>query len=202
MEDPKSQTDPIRGIDVSRWQGRIDWNAVAASGIRFMYAKATEGATVVDDLFAEYWAGALYAGLERGAYHFLTTSTPAEAQAAAFLRTYPGGGELPPALDLERGANGLEPDAASALAWLRVVGAELGTKPLVYCSPGYAISQLQGRKEAAEIGEHALWVAHYGVRSPALRAPWTRYAIWQHGTTTVPGIAGPVDANVRSHYIV
>ena len=59
------------GIDVSAHQRAIDWQAVAADGIEFAYVKATEGGDFTDRRFADNWAAADAAGLDRGAYHFL-----------------------------------------------------------------------------------------------------------------------------------
>jgi lysozyme len=186
---------PRRGIDVSRWQGAIAWPSVAASGVCFVYTKATEGSDAVDDRFAANWSGALFAGIARGAYHFLSTGPPAEAQAASFLKTYPGDGELPPALDLERGIAGPGPDAASALRWLAIVRDALGVRPIVYCSPGFAASRLRGEGFEA-LAEYELWIAHYGVERPTVPAPWTSWRIWQRGLRSIPGVRGPVDEDL------
>jgi len=94
----------IRGIDVSGWQGTVDWGAVRRSGRLFAFAKATEGATFVDDTFARNRQGMAASGLTlRGFYHFARPdrNTPA-AEASHFLRTVGplGPGEVP-VLDLE-----------------------------------------------------------------------------------------------------
>lgn len=127
----------LEGIDVSSWQGEIDWSRVAGSGKVFAWIRASFG-TTSDEHFAANWSGAMYlAGMSRGAYHFMTNAVPA-AQAYAFLRSYPGAGELPPVLDLERGLNGSAPDPAAALEWIEIVREELGVQPMVYCSPAFA----------------------------------------------------------------
>ena len=73
---------PIHGIDVSRWQGRIDWASVRAAGTQFAFIKATEGGDHVDPRFLENWYGAARAGVPRGAYHFMYWCRPAHEQAA------------------------------------------------------------------------------------------------------------------------
>ena len=91
------------GVDVSHHQGSIDWNRVASAGMSFAYIKATEGGDLLDPAFARNWSGAEEAGLDRGAYHFFTLCSPAEDQAANFLRSVP---PQPPMLPrvLEAGA--------------------------------------------------------------------------------------------------
>lgn len=93
---------PVHGIDVSRWQGQIDWRAVRGSGISFVYAKATEGGDRIDPLFRDYRRDARRAGLAFGAYHFFYFCRPAVEQARWFIRNVPREGrELPHVLDME-----------------------------------------------------------------------------------------------------
>ena len=68
---PSSERYPVRGVDVSRYQGDIDWPVLAGQGIDFAFIKATEGSTLVDPRFAANLDGATAAGLRVGAYHFL-----------------------------------------------------------------------------------------------------------------------------------
>src|SRR5262245_45992334 len=62
---------PIQGIDVSYWQGDIDWRKVADAGVHFAYIKATEGGDHLDAKFLDNWRAAKLAGVARGAYHFM-----------------------------------------------------------------------------------------------------------------------------------
>ncbi|MBV8795476.1 MAG: glycosyl hydrolase family 25, partial [Hyphomicrobiales bacterium] len=68
---PKPHDYPIHGIDVSKFQGDIDWNAVASSGVKFAWIKATEGGNRADARFQANWSGAKSAGVPHGAYHFV-----------------------------------------------------------------------------------------------------------------------------------
>jgi lysozyme len=90
-----------RGIDVSHYQGAINWRAVAHDHVTFAYIKATEGADTRDARFARNWRGAQSAGLRVGAYHYFNFCRSGRAQAANFLAATPRGGALPPAVDLE-----------------------------------------------------------------------------------------------------
>ncbi len=98
----RAQARPIQGIDVSKFQGKIDWASVRSGGTRFAFIKATEGGNLVDERFVENWDGAKQAGVSRGAYHFMFWCRPADEQAAWFKRTVPNDPDaLPPVLDLE-----------------------------------------------------------------------------------------------------
>src|SRR5690606_5867024 len=80
---------PVHGIDISKWQGDIDWHAVRASGVAFAFIKATEGADHADERFAENWAAARRAGVPRGAYHYYYFCRTAQEQARWFAATVP-----------------------------------------------------------------------------------------------------------------
>lgn len=187
----------LHGIDVSRWQGRIDWPVAATSDLcRFAYIKATEGTGGTDAMFAENWAGTLFAEIPRGAYHFMTARGSGELQAEHFLEVYPGDGELPPVLDLEWGIRGDMPTAEAAEEWLEVVRKETGVQPVVYVSPGFAAQRLAGPVGLRIAAGHDLWVAHYGVKSPTVPRGWSDWRIWQTGLGSVPGIKCKVDVDV------
>ena len=90
------------GIDVSHHQGDVGLELVAGDDITFAYIKATQRDDFVDPRFADNWAAARAAGIERGAYHFFSLCATGEAQAAHFLSVMPNDPEmLPPAVDLE-----------------------------------------------------------------------------------------------------
>jgi lysozyme len=191
----------IPGIDVSNWQGAVDWPAVAAAGYRFAFAKATDGTGFSDWTFPANWAGIAAAGLRRCAYHF---ERPAEggpvAQADFFLATVADGGGWAPcdlaALDLEDGSGHL---AGWALAWLAPVEARLGCPPLFYS--GRWFTGPHGLEGPAALGRYPLWLADYPGRAPdAMIAPppgWDHVSIWQWTSgLIVPGVAGGVDGDL------
>lgn len=187
---PAPEGDLLPGIDVSHWQGAIDWPRVADDGVAFAFIKATEGGDYVDPAFAANWAGAAQAGVMRGAYHFYRPQTDAAAQAEHFLRTVQlRAGDLPPVLDVEvtdgRSASAI---AAGVRTWLETVERATGRRPIVYTRAGFW-NQVGGG-----FGAYPLWVAHYGVASPAIPADWARWTFWQHSDTgRVAGIGGDVD---------
>jgi len=202
---PASSAQPpnsLPGLDVSHWQGTIDWAQVAASGKRFVIAKATEGRTSNDPMYATNRAGATAAGLAFTAYHFArpdASSGDAVAEADHFVDVAQlGPGTLRPVLDIER-TGGLGPAALTtwALAWLDEVTARLGVRPMVYTSPNGWKVRFGDTTAIADAGYSVLWVAHWKVASPTVPADdWSGYGwrFWQYTDCgSVPGIAGCVD---------
>ena len=191
---------PVHGIDVSRWQGAIDWSAVRAAGIAFAYMKATEGGDHADMSFPDNWQGAARAGVPRGAFHFFYFCRPAEDQARWFIRHVPRDpAALPPVLDMEW--NHLSPtctrrpDAATVRAeaarFLDILTAHYGQRPIVYTTVDFY----------RETGIGALPNTEFWLRSvaahPSKVYPGARWTFWQYtGTGVIPGISGPVDINV------
>ena len=98
----RARTMPIQGLDLARYQGRVDFNAARADGVHFVFIKATEGKDYLDPMFYENWNGARAAGVARGVYHFMTWCSLASEQAAWFIKMVPNDPDaLPPVLDLE-----------------------------------------------------------------------------------------------------
>ena len=104
LPDPKGSDlgYPVHGIDVSSYQGSIDWPKLADQGISFVFIKATEGSSHKDKKFSSNWKGAHKTDLKVGAYHFMSFETSGESQARNFISTVPKTrGMLPPVIDLE-----------------------------------------------------------------------------------------------------
>jgi GH25 family lysozyme M1 (1,4-beta-N-acetylmuramidase) len=195
----------LRGIDVSHYQGRIDWGRVARSGNHFVIAKATEGRTYIDHTYRRNKEQAEAHDLAFGAYHFARPDKgPHDAvrEANHFLdvaRLEPG--NVIPVLDLES-TGGLSHRRLTRwiLTWLRRVRERLGVNPMVYTSPLGWAARTGNTTAVANAGFDALWVAHWGVRRPSLPARewgghgWT---VWQRSDCgSVPGIRGCVDVNM------
>ena len=92
----------VHGVDVSRWQGNIDWAKLRGQGANFVYIKATDGGDHLDPMFRKNWRDAKQAGMRRGAYHFFYWCRTAGEQADWFIRNVPReAGALPPVIDVE-----------------------------------------------------------------------------------------------------
>ena len=194
----------LPGIDVSHHQGSIDWSQVAGAGERFAFAKATEGRSFVDPMYALNKAGAELNGMVFGAYHFARpddTANDAVAEADHFVDVAQlGPGDLLPVLDLER-TGGLSQAQVTEwiLTWLDRVTERLGVRPIVYTSPNGWATRTGDTTAVADAGYTTLWVAHWGVTSPTVPAEnWggNGWTFWQAGNCgAVPGIEGCVDVD-------
>ena len=92
----------IKGVDVSAYQGEIDWNVLSSQNISFAFIKATEGSSFVDQNFAYNFEEAQKTSLAIGAYHFFSYDSDGKTQAENFINTVdPFEGMLPPVIDLE-----------------------------------------------------------------------------------------------------
>lgn len=186
----------IPAIDVSTWQGIIDWPAVAASGVRVAFVKATEGASGEhsrDARFVANYIGAVAAGVRAIPYHFFTAAPP-EEQARNFLAIVQATDVTCSAamLDLERPGTDL---GVRALAWLAAVEAVLGCRPWVYLSPYFALGEHLDRHP--ELATCPLLLASWSNEAPvAVPAPWTAWSGWQSGKGPVPGVRGDCDVDV------
>jgi GH25 family lysozyme M1 (1,4-beta-N-acetylmuramidase) len=205
------------GIDVSRFQGAIDWPTVASSGIKFAFVQASRGSgadcTVkpgqcgADPMFATNRVAAESSGIRVGPYHraFAAGGTAVDARADAIaeadvfltgvasLQT----GELVPVLDVETPFSGMT--AASLRTWIRVwvkkVTKRLGRKPMIYTNAS-SWAATGNTLEFAK-AKYPLWVAEWGVSRPSVPARnWAGhgYSVWQYSSSgTVAGISGNVD---------
>lgn len=179
------------GIDVSHFQGTVNWQEVAASGAVFAFVKATQGITYVDPQFAVNWPAMKEVGLLRGAYHFYEPADDPQSQAQHFLSTVkPEPGDLPPVLDVEiNGGVSGQQLWSGVSAWLQAVQSATGRQPLVYTAPGFWNSN----SPDLALTCHPLWLADYASK-PTLPEGWTTWQFWQHSQTgTVAGVSGSVD---------
>lgn len=186
----------LEGVDVSKFQGEIDWQAVRASGVVFAFARALEGETIHDATFAANWRGMKEAGVVRGAYDFYIANDSPEVQAKIFsslVALEPG--DLVPMVDIEEASLGGSepPDLVEDFhRYLELVEQAFGARPIVYTNPSFWNENMDD-----SFGEYPLWVADYEVESPTLPDGWQDWVIWQHGDSgSVPGIDGDVDLNV------
>lgn len=187
----------VHGIDMSHYQGRIDWpllarNRDAQFPIRFIFLKATEGGDYGDYTFALNFDSARKYGFIRGAYHYFIPQTDAAKQADFFIRTVQlSAGDLPPVLDVE--TTGKQPPQVLKTAvktWLDKVEAHYGVKPILYTSYKFKKRYLSD----SIFNAYPYWIAHYYVDSVRYEGKWH---FWQHTDVgTVPGVEKEVDLDV------
>jgi lysozyme len=185
----------VEGIDVSYYQGTIDWNGVKGSGIAFAVTRISDGLNFPDTQFDRNWAAIKSAGLIRGAYQYFEPGQDELAQADKVVQKVGrlGAGDLPVQLDME--VTGGQPAAtivSKMKAWSDRVTAGTGKRPMVYTAK-YFWNDNVG---STDFASYPLWVANYGVSCPNTPDAWSSWLIWQYGDNgTVAGISGGVDVD-------
>jgi lysozyme len=191
------------GVDVSSYQGSINWTSVKAAGRSFAFIKATEGRTFNSSTFTSQITGAKAAGVLAGAYHFARYDTNTAAdEASHFLAVagkYISAGYLRPVLDVEHSTT-LSKTALSnwVNAWCNQVKSATGVAPIVYSYVSYASAHLN-----TTVTQWPLWMAQYPsspapqTGKPSGTSPWTTWSFWQYTDhASVSGISGGVDGDV------
>ncbi|NJC27612.1 glycoside hydrolase family 25 protein [Neolewinella antarctica] len=181
------------GLDVSHYQGLIDWGDVSHGNHDFVFMKATEGRSLRDKAFLYNWQKAGEQGLRRGAYHFFRPSVPAAEQARLYFNTVDlRPGDLPPVLDVEKIGRLTGNQLVSAIReWSEMAELRYGVKPIIYTGQNFYNNYLAGR-----IDDHHLWLARYDNEQP-VTVCGRSYQFWQYSDRgRSRGIQGRVDKNV------
>lgn len=188
----------IFGVDVSAYQGRIDWQGLQEQGVDFAFLKATEGSSLQDRYFADNWAGAAEAGVRTGAYHFFSYDSPGATQADNFIKMVPVTlGALPPVVDIEFYGDKLQnlPKRQEVKAILDPLLARLeehyGQKPILYVTYRSYRLYIAG----GEYRDYPLWFS-----SPVVAPIGKGWSFWQYShSARLTGYSGPeeeIDLNV------
>ncbi|MFD0940872.1 glycoside hydrolase family 25 protein [Pedobacter boryungensis] len=186
----------VHGIDVSYYQGKIDWQKVKAMKeddvhVTFAFIKATEGLLNVDPYFLRNWREAPKAGIKVGAYHFFRPKRSGLWQANFFLQTATfEKGDLPPVVDIES-LDGVSPENMRKQLNTFIIQIEEKTKvkPIIYSGLKFYQDNLQGY-----YNDYPFWVAHY--HQPKLKLANKTWKFWQHSDKArINGINHVVDFN-------
>ncbi len=183
-------------IDVSTWNGNIDWNKVYKSGVRYAMIRSSfgvENPNQVDNKFVRNITNAQRAGVKCGVYHYsYAQSVSAAKQEAEFcLKTIKGYKlDLPVAFDIEDGSQthlGKDTLTNIVIAFCDKIKSA-GYRPMLYCNPNWLCNYLHKDKL---INKYDIWLANWGVSAPSYDC-----AIWQYSESgSVPGVSGSVDMN-------
>ncbi|MCR5403804.1 MAG: glycoside hydrolase family 25 protein [Butyrivibrio sp.] len=192
------------GVDVSRFQGDIDWARVAGAGIDFAIVRAglrgtTEGKVLADDCFEDNVEGALKNGIDVGVYFYSQAINEAEAKEEAQMMLdmiEPYEIKYPVVIDVESAdsenarTNNLTTDQYEAVVrtFLETVR-NAGYTPMIYGN----VKTYTLLVDAIDVDDYDIWIAYYGI---PMYYPY-HFDIWQYSSTgTVPGIEGNVDLNI------
>lgn len=186
----------IYGIDVSRFQGNINWQQVKGHGVVYAWIQVSRFIDDIDAEFEENWAGAKANGILRGAYQRFHPGQSVSGQAQIMLDKIgtlePN--DLPPMLDVEDD-DGLGPAAVAAAVqeWMDIVEPAVGVKPFIYT--GYYF--WKDSVASTAFGDHPLWIANYSATCPLIPNGWNKWTLHQYSSTNhIPGItANSVDEN-------
>ncbi|TDD95201.1 glycoside hydrolase family 25 protein [Flavobacterium cellulosilyticum] len=184
------------GIDVSEFQGKIDWELVETIEgnyqIEFVVIRATAGNDKADGQFETNWLGAKKRKIIRGAYHYYRPNENSLEQAQLFIKTvHLHKGDLPPILDIEKlpKEQSLTNLKLGLKRWLKVVEAHYKVKPIIYTGEKYYDDFLK-----EEFSDYLFWIANYNFYRETMDDHWL---FWQFTEkATIPGIKGNVDANI------
>lgn len=186
----------VVGIDVSQYQGKINWADVDSIGrirkIEFVFIRSTAGKDKVDSRFKENWREVKQHNILRGAYHYYRPNENSVEQANNFIKTVKlENGDLPPVLDIEQipSKQSLDSLKVGLKRWLTTVEKHYKVRPIIYSGESYYTDFLQ-----EEFSEYTFWIANYNFFVERIKGEWLFWQFTDKGT--VNGIKGDVDVNI------
>jgi MYXO-CTERM domain-containing protein len=188
--------DTVFGIDVSYYQGDIDWQAVAGDGVKFAWVRVSHSTQFKDPKFAANLAGARAAGIHTGVYQYFEPGQDPIAQAQLLLDLtgplLPG--DMPPMIDVESKDTVPKAQYADAIrAWLDHVEAATGVVPFIYTGYYYWNDNVG----TAEFADYPLWIANYNPGCPLVPDAWATWTAHQTcDCGQIAGIDGAVDTDL------
>ncbi|MBE8727803.1 glycoside hydrolase family 25 protein [Flavobacterium hungaricum] len=186
----------VIGIDVSEFQGKVDWDEVEVLDekypVQFVFIRATAGNDRVDRQFKRNWEGAKEEKIMRGAYHYYRPNENSLEQAALFIKTVKlEKGDLPPVLDIEKLPKNQSLDSLKVglKRWLTKVEKHYQVRPIIYSGERYYSDFLK-----EEFSEYLFWIANYNFYREKIEDDWL---FWQFTEkASLPGIEHRVDVNI------
>lgn len=197
-----STTDFYKGIDISYYQGEVNFKELSSSGIKYLYIRAGEGENIVDSRFEENYKNAESQDLNYGFYYYVTAknTTQAESQAEHFSSLISGlAYSLRPAMDFEEFTDiSIEESNEIALSFLKKLEELTKVTPVIYTDT-YCVES----RWSSELADYPLWVADYAHLAEPQNyslpenSIWTQWTAYQYSdSATFSGIDGNVDADI------
>ncbi|HWB74535.1 MAG TPA: GH25 family lysozyme [Nannocystaceae bacterium] len=185
----------LQGVDISKWQGTVNWNSIAGDGATFAFVRVSDGLNTFDQKFDQNWANARAAGLKVGVYQFFRPAQDPIAQANLLLdhmgELQPG--DLPPVIDVEdHGGLSATTVANKVTQWVQHVEAATGVKPIIYTGRFF----WQDYVKTSAFSSYPLWIAHYTTGCPNLPSQWSNWTFHQYTDSgSWAGVSGNTDTN-------
>jgi len=190
----------LNGVDVSNYQGSVDWDEMASQDIDFAFIKATEGSSHVDKSFQDNWSKIAETDIYAGAYHFFSFESSGKTQAENYINTVGSlEGKMRPAVDVEyygsKAREDLDYEAIKAElgVLLEELEAEYGVKPVIYCTYKAYDNIICG-----DFDDYDLWIRNIYITPDVTLSG--RWMYWQYtDKAELSGYSGPeryIDMNV------
>lgn len=184
----------LKGVDLSNWQGNVDFNKIEDSGYDVVILKATEGTSYIDVTLEMNYSKALKTNLKIGMYHFMSEKANPKDQARYFWNVIKNKKiHVYPVLDIEadtlnRGAKAVTDRCLEFLDEFKKIS---GYDCIIYTYTNFANTKLDTR-----LSKYKSWIAHYGVSTPGENRIWSNWVGFQYtDKEKVPGVISPCDAN-------
>jgi lysozyme len=184
------------GLDVSQYQGKIDWSQVRkiedTFPVSFVLIRASAGKNHLDTRYKENWKAVKKTGFIRGAYHYYRPNENSLQQAQHFIEQVSlESGDLPPVLDIENlpKIQSMDSLKMGLRRWLNRIESHYGVKPIIYTGERFYKDFL-----FKDFKEYKFWIANYNFFVEGIKDDWLFWQFTEKGT--VPGIRGNVDMNI------
>lgn len=186
--------DKVFGIDVSHYQGKINWDSLKSADfpLKFVFIRASAGKDGVDSEYSRNWEKSAGHDFIRGAYHYYRPNENSLKQAENFITNVKlRKGDLPPVLDIETIPSEQSVDSLKSglKRWLKKVESHYGMRPIIYSGESFYTDLLR-----QEFAGYELWIANYSFFEDEIRPEWL---FWQFtDKAKISGIEGNVDVNI------
>lgn len=187
------------GVDISRWQGKVDVIDLAQRKVEFVFLKATQGAVHQDADYRGNIASLRRLSIRVGSYHFFDNRVAVRAQLENFYRSADvRSGDLAPVIDVETvfgpsDGSGQDAYALEVSRFAEGLFQRYKVKPIIYTSRGFANRMKLGTR----LAQYPLWISEWGVAAPTTPHGWGRWVFWQYSDNGVTaGRQGKIDENV------
>ena len=187
----------LQGIDVSHYQGKMNWEKAKAAGVQFAFIKATEGISYVDTQFKANVDGCIETGIPYAIYHFWRPLVSPLLQYGNIAKAYEYA-KCPIVIDVEDTAGLTTKQNMEMLVMLiQLLIDKTGKLPTIYTSA----EKWKRIDPYPRWKELPLWVANYGVTSPALPRDWNDWMVWQYSSTGSGAKYGAESTNIDLDYV-